>query len=220
MAAAALLGMELVFSQRLQLVLGFSPLEAGWAVLPLPIAAFVAGPIAGRLLPRWGSSRLLALALLASGLGMGAYLALHQASALWQSLSLVLLGVGIGGAITAASATMLMSAPADRAGMAASVEEVSYELGGALGVTIMGSLLSAVYAHALIVPGAVNAAALPSTVRDSLDEALLAAESLPQAVAQSLVQAASTAFDKGFAAVLLLATGLLLITAWLAWRTR
>ena len=219
-AAAALLGMELVFSQRLQLVLGFSPLEAGWAVLPLPIAAFVAGPIAGRLLPRWGSSRLLALALLASGLGMGAYLALHQASALWQSLSLVLLGVGIGGAITAASATMLMSAPADRAGMAASVEEVSYELGGALGVTIMGSLLSAVYAHALIVPGAVNAAALPSTVRDSLDEALLAAESLPQAVAQSLVQAASTAFDKGFAAVLLLATGLLLITAWLAWRTR
>ena len=57
-------------------------------------------------------------------------------------------------------------------------------------------------------------------MRDSLDEALLAAESLPQAVAQSLVQAASTAFDKGFAAVLLLATGLLLITAWLAWRKR
>ncbi|MEN5179173.1 MFS transporter [Comamonas testosteroni] len=219
-AAAALLGMELVFSQRLQLVLGFSPLEAGWAVLPLPVAAFVAGPIAGRLLPRWGSSRLLALALLASGLGMGAYLALHEATALWQSLSLVLLGLGIGGAITAASATMLMRAPADRAGMAASVEEVSYELGGALGVTVMGSLLSAVYAHSLVVPEAAAAAALPSTVRDSLDEALLASERMPLDAAQSLVQAASAAFDKGFAAVLLLATLLLLVTAWVAWRTR
>ncbi|MFE1573402.1 MFS transporter [Comamonas odontotermitis] len=219
-AAAALLGMELVFSQRLQLVLGFSPLEAGWAVLPLPIAAFVAGPIAGRLLPRWGSSRLLALALLASGLGMGAYLALHEATALWQSLSLVLLGLGIGGAITAASATMLMRAPADRAGMAASVEEVSYELGGALGVTVMGSLLSAVYAHSLVVPEAAAAAALPPTVRDSLDEALLASERMPLDAAQSLVQAASAAFDKGFAAVLLLATLLLLVTAWVAWRTR
>ncbi|WP_395026226.1 MFS transporter [Comamonas odontotermitis] len=219
-AAAALLGMELVFSQRLQLVLGFSPLEAGWAVLPLPVAAFVAGPVAGRLLPRWGSSRLLALALLASGLGMGAYLALHEATVLWQSLSLVLLGLGIGGAITAASATMLMRAPADRAGMAASVEEVSYELGGALGVTVMGSLLSAVYAHSLVVPEAAIAAALPPTVHDSLDEALLASERMPLDAAQSLVQAASAAFDKGFAAVLLLATLLLLVTAWVAWRTR
>ena len=84
----------------------------------------------------------------------------------------------------------------------------------------MGSLLSAVYAHSLVLPPAAAAAALSPTVRDSLDEALLAAEKLPQGAAQSLVQAASTAFDKGFAAVLLLATVLLLITAWVAWHKR
>src|SRR5256885_10192879 len=44
-AAAALIGMELVFSQRLQLWQGLSPLQAGLAVLPLPLAAFVAGPV-------------------------------------------------------------------------------------------------------------------------------------------------------------------------------
>ena len=70
----------------------------------------------------------------------------------------------------------------------------------------MGSLLSAVYAHSLVVPEAAAAAALPPTVRDSLDEALLASERMPLDAAQSLVQAASAAFDKGFAAVLLLAT--------------
>ena len=211
-ASAALLGMELVFSQRLQLVLGFSPLEAGWAVLPLPVAAFVAGPVVGRLLPRWGSARLLGRALLASGLGMGGYLALHQAAALWQALSLVVLGCGIGATMTAASATLLMSAPADRAGMAASVEEVSYELGGVLGVTVMGSLLSAVYARALVLPD--TATRLPSTVFDSIDEALLVAEGLAGEAASHLVQAASAAFNHGFAAVLLLATALLLAAAW------
>jgi DHA2 family multidrug resistance protein-like MFS transporter len=214
-ASAALLGMELVFTQRLQLVLGRSPLEAGWAMLPLPLAAFVAGPVAGRLLPRWGSARLLAAALLASGLGMGGYLALHQASVLWQASSLALLGAGVGAAMTAASATLLTSAPPDRAGMAASVEEVSYELGGALGVTVMGSLLSAVYTRTLALP---DASLLPLQVRDGLDEALRAAESLPSPAAHALTQAAGAAFDQGFAAVLLLATGLLLATAWAVWR--
>ncbi|WP_406622657.1 MFS transporter [Acidovorax sp. SDU_ACID1] len=214
-ASAALLGMELVFTQRLQLVLGRSPLAAGWAMLPLPLAAFVAGPVAGRLLPRWGSARLLAVALLASGLGMGGYLALHQAPVLWQASSLALLGAGVGAAMTAASATLLTSAPPDRAGMAASVEEVSYELGGALGVTVMGSLLSAVYTRTLALP---DAALLPLQVRDGLDEALRAAESLPPPAAHALTQAAGAAFDKGFAAVLLLATGLLLATAWAVWR--
>ncbi|ARU05331.1 MFS transporter [Comamonas serinivorans] len=213
-ASATLLGMELVFSQRMQLVLGRSPLEAGLAVLPLPIAAFVIGPIAGRLLPRWGAGRLLTLALLAAGLGMGGYLALHQAPALSQALSLALLGAGVGAAMTAASATLLMSAPADRAGMAASVEEVSYELGGALGVTVMGSLLSAVYTRTLALPPTLPALPVPVSVHDSLDDALRAAEQLPDAAALALTQAASTAFDHGFAAVLLLATALLLAMAW------
>ncbi|WP_039051828.1 MFS transporter, partial [Bordetella avium] len=73
-AAAALLGMELVFIQRLQLVLTFSPLEAAIFILPLPIAAFLAGPLAGWALPRVGERRMLAGALLISGLGAGGLL--------------------------------------------------------------------------------------------------------------------------------------------------
>lgn len=218
-SSAALLGMQLVFSQRLQLVAGYSPLEAGWATLPLPVAAFVAGPIAGRLLHRWGSPLLLARALLMAGLGMAAYWWVHLAATPWQVLSLAVLGFGVGATMTAASATILMSAAPERAGMAASVEEVSYELGGALGVTLMGSLLSAVYAHRLVLPAA--AGTLPASVRDSLDEALLAAEGLPAAMAQPLVQAAHTAFDQGFTAVLLSAAVLLVAAAAVVrWRMR
>ena len=194
-AAAALIGMELVFSQRLQLVQGLSPLQAGLAVLPLPLAAFVAGPVAGHWLPRLGGARMLPASLLLSGLGMGA-------------------------AMTTASSTIMQSAPADRAGMAASVEEVSYELGGALGVTLMGSLLSAVYAGSLRLPEGLGLT-LPDSVRDSLDEALLAAEQLRPQAAHQLTELARTAFGQGFSAVIAGATLLLVCTAlWTGWRLR
>ncbi len=217
-AAAALIGMELVFSQRLQLVQGLSPLQAGLAVLPL--AAFVAGPVAGHWLPRVGGARMLPASLLLSGLGMGGYLLVHDMGWWPQAAALALLGLGIGAAMTTASSTIMQSAPADRAGMAASVEEVSYELGGALGVTLMGSLLSAVYAGSLRLPEGLGLA-LPDSVRDSLDEALLAAEQLRPQAAHQLTELARTAFGQGFSAVIAGATLLLVCTAlWTGWRLR
>ncbi|MGC7406042.1 MFS transporter [Pandoraea pneumonica] len=217
-ASASLIGMELVFSQRLQLVLGYSPLEAGWAIVPLPLAAFVAGPIAGRLLPRLGGARMLPIALLISGVGMAGYLFVRDMGLMPSIVTLAILGFGVGATMTAASSTIMQSAPPERAGMAASVEEVSYELGGALGVTFMGSLLSFVYARGMQVP---QTAALPSVVRDSLDEAQLVAEQLPAALAASLTRLANTAFDQGFNAVIAAAAILLIATAaWGRWHAR
>ncbi|AKQ53567.1 MFS transporter [Bordetella hinzii] len=205
-AAAALLGMELVFTQRLQLVLDFSPLQAAVYLLPLPVAAFVSGPLAGWMLPRAGERRMLAGALLLSGLGAGAYLLVYEGSLAAQVSALALMGLGIGATMTAASGTIMQSAPADRAGMAASIEEVSYELGGALGVTLMGSLLSGVYARTL--PGA-----MPAAARGSLDEALLAAGRLPAEAGRQWVAAAKEAFDMGFVAVMLAVTAILVGSA-------
>ena len=208
-AAAALLGMELVFSQRLQLVLGMSPIEAALYILPLPLAAFIAGPLAGWLLPKVGSARLVFVALLASGLGMGGYLSSYDGALAAQMASLCVLGVGIGATMTAASSTIMQSATPERAGMAASIEEVSYELGGALGVTLMGSILSGVYAHTLEVPAGVSAA----VARDSLDEALALAEGLSGELGASLARLARGAFDAGYAAVIATAALMLLGTA-------
>lgn len=208
-AAAALLGMELVFSQRLQLVLGMSPIEAALYILPLPLAAFIAGPLAGWLLPKVGSARLLFASLLASGLGMGGYLFSYDGALAAQMASLCVLGVGIGATMTAASSTIMQSATPERAGMAASIEEVSYELGGALGVTLMGSILSGVYAHTLDVPAGVSAA----VARDSLDEALALAEGLSGELGASLARLARGAFDAGYAAVIATAALMLLGTA-------
>jgi len=209
-AAATLIGMELVFSQWLQLVQGMSPLQAGFFILPLPLASFVAGPVAGHLLPRIGSQRLLFWALLVSGLGMGGYALVYEAAVLAQVAALGVLGAGIGATMTAASSTIMHSAPPERAGMAASVEEVSYELGGAIGVTVMGSLLSAIYTAAM---AAAPAGATPAVARDSLDEALIVAEKMGGPEGEALVALAKAAFDRGFVAVLAVAAAMLIATA-------
>ncbi|MGH2423562.1 MFS transporter [Pseudomonas sp. C 49-2] len=211
-SAAALIGMELVFSQRLQLVLGLSPLEAALFILPLPLGSFISGPLAGYYLPRLGNQRMLFWTLLLSAASMLAYLLLYDAAVYLQLIVLALLGFTIGAALTAASSTIMLSVPANQAGMAASIEEVSFELGGAVGVTLAGSLLSAVYAYSagVVVPSWLTRN--PATF-DSLDDALVVAETLSPEGAAMLRAFARSAFDAGFVAVLAASAALLLIAA-------
>ncbi|WP_283178994.1 MFS transporter [Gemmobacter sp. 24YEA27] len=197
-ASAALIGFELVFSQRLQLVDGLSPLEAGLLILPIPLASFLSGPLTGLALPRLGASRVLWGSLLLSGFALAAYLALHQGPAWAWLAALTVMGFGIGAAMTGASVAIMLSAPEERAGMAASVEEVSYELGGALGVALLGSLMSALYTRSLVLPEGI---AIAGEARDSLDEALILAASLPQREADQVITLARAAFEQAFTGV-------------------
>lgn len=212
-ATAALIGVELVFSQRLQLVLGLSPLQAGLMILPIPAASFLAGPLTGLALPRLGATRMLSSAMALTGLAMVAYLLTHQGPpAVWLSF-LAVMGFGLGATMTASSSVIMLSAPEGNAGMAASIEEVAFELGGALGVAILGSVMSALYSRAMHVP-----AGLDATVADSLDQALIAAERLDRIAAAQLTTLARGAFDEAFVGVIALAAVLVSGAAYGIWR--
>lgn len=206
-SAAALLGVQLVITQRLQLVQGLSPLQAGLFVLPIPLAAFVAGPLAGMMMGRIGAGRLLAWSLAASGAGILAYGASFGHSGL-ELASFAVIGTGIGAAMTAASSAIMLNAPADRAGMAASVEEVSYELGGALGIAILGSLMAGIYSASFAAGGGWGREAT-----DSLDGALALAATLPEPQAARLLALANGAFDQATGAVALAAGAVALAAA-------
>lgn len=201
-ASVALLGVELVFSQRLQLVAGLTPLQAGLSILPIPLAAFVAGPVAGLLLARTGSRPLILGGLLTTALALCALASNADAQGPAKLAVLVLLGLGVGATITAASNAVMNNAPVENAGMAASIEEVSYELGGVLGVALLGSVLSWRYTAALVIP---EGLAVPASASDGIDAALLAAETLPTQIAAQFVALAHTAFDQAFFAVMVVA---------------
>ena len=209
-ASVALIGVELVFSQRLQLVSGLTPLQAGLTILPVPLAAFVAGPLAGMLLPRIGSRPLILGGLLATALSLCGLALAVDATGAFKLAVLVLLGLGVGATITAASNAIMNNAPAEHAGMAASIEEVSYELGGVLGIALLGSVLSSTYTATLAIP---DTLAVPASARDGIDGALLAAETLPTQAGTQLVALAHTAFDQAFFAVMAVAVAIVVAAA-------
>lgn len=220
-ASVALIGVELVFSQRLQLVVGLTPLQAGLTLLPLPLAAFVSGPLAGLLLARIGSRPVILAGLVTTALALCALALAVDASGLLKAAVLVLLGLGVGATITAASNAIMNNAPVEHAGMAASIEEVSYELGGVLGIALLGSVLSASYTAALAIP---EGLAVPASASDGIDAALLAAETLPAPVASQLVALAHAAFDHAFFSVMGVAVLIVIAAAcavaFLGWRAR
>lgn len=195
----ALVGIEFIMTQRLQLVLGLSPLQAGLFVIYIPLASFITGTLAGLLLNRYPALRIQWISLFVAAIGIGGYLMFHESNYMLQVACLMLIGAGLGSGMSAASSAIMNHAPSHKAGMAASIEEVSFEFGGASGIAILGSLSSFIYTMSLRVPRELN---VPSTVHDSIDEALLAAEHLPAQAADSLKEAASTAFDQSFVMVL------------------
>jgi len=209
-AAVAMIGTQLVMTQRMQLVLDMTPLQTSLFFLPFPLGSFVAGPLAGVCMQRFGTVRLLWSSLLLGGLCLFVYAALYRAGLPVQMFVLAVMGLGFGAAMTTASSAIMHNAPAQRAGMAASIEEVSYELGGAMGVTLLGSLMSVVYTATLVLP---ESLAVAPVVYDSLDEALLVAQNLEASAAAHLVTLARSAFEQAFVSVLLAAAALMTATA-------
>ena len=202
-ASMTLVGFELVLSQRLQLVLEKSPLEAGVFVLPISLGSFIAGPLAGALVGHIGALRVIAAGLVMCAAGMFGYLIIDNTNTLIQIASLALCGVGIGASLTASGAMVMSNVSEDRAGMAGSVEGVAYEFGGGFGVTIFGSLMTAVYvAHT-------SSNGIGTMVGSSLDEAL--AFAMKHDGLQTMLIGAMQAFESSFTAVTSIVIAMLLI---------
>lgn len=196
-----LVGIELLLTQRLQLVSGFTPLNAALMILPIPVGAAIASPLAGSFLARFGEIRMIITGFGLTLIGNLALIAVYQSGSIsLQLVSLLFIGVGLGVIITTASTSVMLSVEDKQAGMAASVEDVAYELGSVMGVTFMGSLMSTLYTLTLTIPSTLS---VGRSVYDSLDEALITAEKLPNSTATELVTQAYIAFDTAFVAVLI-----------------
>lgn len=206
-SVACVIGVELAVTQRLQLILSMSPLMAGLFILPLPLASFCAGPLVGWLVPFVGSFRTVIISLLISAAGLGLYMVVYD-DTLWLTMTaLAITGAGLGGAMTAASAAIILNSPENSSGTAASIEGVAFEFGGAIGVTLLGGLLSAMYAYDMsAIPD------LPALAQDSIDGAIMAAQSLASDEGRTLLKLAEEAFIHGFLAVIGISIFLQLIT--------
>nr|WP_280109787.1 MFS transporter [Corynebacterium halotolerans] len=145
-AMFAVAGVELMTTQRFQLVGGFSPLEAGLLVAAVTASAFPMSILGGAFLHRIGFTPLISggFAAVATGVGLACW-AGGRDDFVPFVVGLLFVGAGAGAIMSVSSTAIMGSAPVRRAGMAAGVEEVSYEFGTLLSVAILGSLLPMFY---------------------------------------------------------------------------
>ncbi|CAA2929430.1 MFS transporter [Arsenophonus endosymbiont of Bemisia tabaci] len=206
---SVIVGIELVLSQRLQLVLGFKPLQAAFCILPIPIGSVVASPLTGLLLPRFGERLTTVVSFILTLVGVIGMILFYQSGITLLLINLFIIGMGMGMAFTSASTTIMLNAPDEKSGMAASIEDFAYQLGSVLGVTILGGMMTAIYSYTLFVPEQLT---IDARVYDSIDEALSTASTMDKDQAQILIMAASKAFDTSFIVVFITIVCILLVS--------
>ncbi|MFJ3335750.1 MFS transporter [Streptomyces sp. NPDC086766] len=205
-------GLVFFLSQYLQLVQGRAPFEAGLAEVPAAVGAVAAGLAAGRAARRFSVRAVVSGGLAAVGLAL-AVLTKLSASTGYPLLgaALLVVGVGAGFSFTVTADVILAAVPKEQAGAASAVSETAYELGAALGIALLGSIVTGVYRGFSGPPGT------PAQARESLGGAVEAASALPRPTAEALLTAARDSFVHGLHLASGAGAAVLLATAAAAW---
>ncbi|WP_232524270.1 MFS transporter [Nocardiopsis gilva] len=199
-------------TQFLQIVLGISPLWSGLALLPGLTLAIAASLLAVGAAARVGFRGTLTAGLALMAVGFMVLTQLPQGSAAVAAVGFAFICFGMGLTQTLTNDAVVGSVPEQRAGAASAVSETGYELGAALGIAILGSVLWASYSSKLHdVPGVPGGAM--ESARDTLGGAVQAAESLAPDAANGLVSAAHIAFVDAIHVTSAVAAGILVLAA-------
>lgn len=190
-------GVSFAAAQYLQLVIGLSPLHAGLWLIPQNVAMVVAILLAPRLNQRVSTPVLLSAGLGLAGCGLLLLTAVGQDSLGLQVTALTIAALGIGAPMALVANLIMASAPPERAGAAASLQETSGEFGIALGVATLGTIVFAVYGGAIdgLLPAG-TPAVLAEASREGIATATAAAANHPSGAA--VLDAAQAAFTSGF----------------------
>ncbi len=212
----ALFGSLFVLTQYLQLVHGWSPLSAGLRALPFAFAMGAVSPLSPILAKRLGIRVVIPAGMALMGLGLldlstagvhTAYPAL--------ALAVAIMGAGMGLVMAPASTTIMTTVPVHQAGAGSAINDTIREVGGALGIAIVGSLSAAVYRSRLA--SVLATAHAPSRVGHLATSSVAAADATGRHVGglqgSELIGAAHSAFVNAMAMGMRVAAGVALVSA-------
>jgi DHA2 family multidrug resistance protein-like MFS transporter len=201
-------GSFLFTAQYLQLVLGLSPLEAGLWSLPGGLAFVFGSLVTPLIVRRVEPAVVMVTSLLIGAVGFGLLWQVPAGSGLGLVIAgTVLVSLGLAPVFTLANDVIIGNVPPERAGAASGVSETGAELGGAVGIALLGSLGIAIYRGQMaegMPPGVPPDVA--SVAQDTLAGALTVAAQLPDGVAASLLDAARVSFSSAFHAAALVSS--------------
>jgi MFS transporter, DHA2 family, integral membrane protein len=208
----AMFGTFFIMTQYLQSVRGYTPLEAGVRILPMMAAMIPASTLSARWASRFGARAVLITGLTLLSAGLLVLASLGTTTSYWVLAGgLVLLGTGIGNVAAPATGAVMSSLPVAKAGVGSAVNDTAREVGGALGIAVLGSLLSAGYRASLGGVAGVPEASL-ATAERSIGAALQEASRLGGDAGAALTAAARSAYADAMGAALVVAAAVTLLT--------
>ena len=143
LVALAMFGVFFFVSLYMQNVLGYSAVETGAAFLPLTVLIILVAPVAGRLSDRIGSRGLMTAGMLLVALHLTMFSRLSADASFWDLLPAFLVGgVGMALTFTPSAAAATRSVPVDKAGVGAAVLNSARQVGGTMGIAIMGAIVA------------------------------------------------------------------------------
>lgn len=209
-------GLFFIVLQYLQYIAALSPLESAVALLPLPVVLIPLARRAPQIADRFGSNRVVALGLALSAGGMLVMTTLAVTFVYWHlGVGLALFAAGMGLASTPATTAIVSSLPPEKQGVGSAVNDTARELGSALGIAILGTILNSGYRSGL--DGALTG--LPAAVTDRAASSISFIRLGPGQLSQlgpagtELVSTAEQSFVDATGAAFLSAAGVLLLTA-------
>jgi DHA2 family multidrug resistance protein-like MFS transporter len=217
----ALYGVVFLFTQYLQLVLGYSAVEAGTAGIPLTSLMVIASLRSPTLVGRFGSKYVVAFGMSSGALSFLLMSMLGADTPLWLVILVTLpLGAGMGNVLSPATDSIMGALPKEKAGVGSAMNDATRQVGGALGVAILGSILSSRFASEMGVRlGGILPAATLARAEDSMGEALAIAREATSGGAR-IVEAAQQSFLSGmqaamFVGFVMMVLGILATLRWL-----
>ena len=222
MTFAAMSGSLLFLAFYQQIVRGLTPLQAGLQTLPVAIGQILAAPNAARLVAKFGFRKVVITGLVITTSAFVMFTLLTPDTATWQMLVIFfLLGYGLGNTIAPATTQMTMSIPITRSGAGSAVQNTVRQVGAALGVAIVSTIVATMYSNRMNSGLIANAIELPKVVKAqatdsiggtfSVTESLLATEAISGDVAIKLQAIAIDAYMDSFHAAVLIGAAVVLL---------
>jgi Na+/melibiose symporter-like transporter len=205
----AMFGSIFMLTQYMQFTLGYTPLESGIRMLPYAGTMMIVAPMSARVAERFGSKLTIATGLTLTALSLFLMLGFQVDTGYGQiAWRMVVMAMGMGLVMAPATDSVMGSLPLAKAGVGSAVNDTTRQVGGALGVAIIGSIVSSVYGSKIVDFFAGNPSAPPAAVegaKNSLGGAFAVAQNFAASgeagakqSAAKLIEVANTSFVEAF----------------------
>ena len=186
----AMFGATFLLTQYFQFVLGYTPLETGYRFLPLAVCMMVLSPLSARFVQRIGTKLVVGTGLLMVTAGLVSWASLSATSPYWPDIiwRQALLACGMALTMAPATESIMGSLPLGKAGVGSAVNDTTRQVGGALGVAVIGSVLASIYGSRVgeFLQGKPVPSGTAQQLKQSLGLALQASKQVPGLAATAI----------------------------------